>query len=93
MNTTDLFSKAVLIKELGMFLVQISFEYQMNNRTECDCLQLQAFIQDRWNQFSAISGVCVKVIPDCSQIEGYEIILHLENDPLVLVSACFNLSH
>lgn len=92
MKTSDLFSMAVIVKDLGIVLVAVANSAENGCIFNINCINLQTVINEFWNRYSLISGLEFNVIPDCSQVEGYEIIVHRIDDPHILLSVNFNLS-
>lgn len=92
MNATNLFSMSVIAKDLGLVLVAVSNGLQNAGITYVNCISLKNAINVYWDRYSLIEGIEVDVIPDCSQVEGYEILVHRIDDPHILLSINYNLS-
>lgn len=91
MNTHTLFSKSVLLRELGLILTHVSFELDQHNVESIDTERLKNLLQERWNESSIGPGVEVHVILTDSYREIYVIGLHLKDDPLPLVDMAVSL--
>jgi hypothetical protein len=92
MKTCNLFSLAVICKDLGIIMVHLMNSLQSEGIYELDCNKLRELLVIYWQRNSLISGIDFYVVRDESQVEGYEIVLHLKDSPLVLMSVNFNLS-
>ena len=92
MNTHNLYSKAVLLRELGLILTHVSFELDQRNVEVIDQERLKCLLQERWDKSSIVSGVEVHVVLTDSYREIYVIGVHLQNDPLPLVDMAVSLS-
>lgn len=92
MKTTELFSMAVLCKDLGIVLVHFVTIMQNECINNIDAGYLSTWLNANWESYSLIRNVEFYVIRDESQVEGYEIVMHLKNNPHVLMSVNFNLS-
>ena len=92
MKTTELFSMAVIVKDLGLVLVRLSSILQNECVSDIDVLWLETWLSENWGNYSLLRGLQFSVIPDCTQVEGYEILVHRVADPHILLSVNFNLS-
>lgn len=92
MNTHNLFSKSVLLRELGLIFTHVAFELDQNNIEVVDCECLKKRLQERWDKSSVVSGVEVHVILTNSYREVYAIGVHLKNDPLPLIDITVSLN-
>lgn len=92
MKTSELFSMAVIVKDLGLVLVRLSSILQNECISNVDVLWLETWLSENWDNYSLLRGLQFNVIPDMSQVEGYEILVHRIGDPHILVSVNFNLS-
>ena len=92
MNTHNLFSKSVLLRELGLILTHVSFELDQRNIEIVDTERLRCLLQERWDKSSIVSGVEVHVVLTDSYREIYVIGVHLQNDPLPLVDMAVSLN-
>lgn len=92
MNTHNLFSKSVLLRELGLILTHVSFELDQRNVETIDTECLRNLLQARWNESSVVSGVEVHVILTDSCREVYAIGVHLKDDPLPLIDMAVSLN-
>lgn len=92
MKTSDVFSLAVIIKDLGVVMVAAINSAQSIGIHEFESSSLESIINQYWERYSLLSGLEFNVIPDMSQVEGYEILVHKIGDPHILVSVNFNLS-
>lgn len=92
MRTQDLFSMAVIVKDLGNVMVAVMNSLQNACINEVDCIHFKTIINDYWERYSLIEGLEIDIVRDESQVEGYEILVHRIDDPHILVSVNFNLS-
>lgn len=92
MNARNLFSKAVLLRELGLILTHVSFELDQNNVEIIDQERLKCLLQERWDKSSIVSGIEVHVVLTDSYREIYVIGVHLKDDPLPLVDMAVSLN-
>jgi len=92
MNTHTLFSKSVLLRELGLILTHVSFELDQRNVEVIDTERLRSILQERWDKSSIVSGVEVHVVLTDSYREIYVIGVHLKDDPLPLVDMTVSLN-
>lgn len=92
MNTHNLFSKSVLLRELGLILTHVSFELNQRNIEIIDTERLKNLLQERWDKSSIVSGVEIHVISCNTCNELYSIALHLKYDPTPLVEMELSLS-
>ena len=92
MNTHNLLSKSILLRELGLILAHVSFELDQRNVETIDTERLRDLLQARWNESSNVSGVEVHVVLASSYREVYVIGVHLKDDPLPLIDVAVSLS-
>lgn len=92
MNAHNLFSKSVLLRELGLILTHVSFELDQSNVEIIDQERLRCLLQERWDKSSIISGVEVHVVLTDFYREIYVISVHLKDDPLPLVDMAVSLN-
>lgn len=92
MNTHNLFSKSILLRELGLILAHVSFELDQHNVEIIDTERLRTILQERWDKSSIVSGIEVHVVLTDSYREIYVIGVHLKDDPLPLVDMAVSLN-
>lgn len=91
MKTMDWTSKAILLKNLSMILLQVCFELELANTVKILPYELKNLLQSRWNAVSGIVNVTIEVYEsslDC----GYMCVeLHITDNPIVLASISIQL--
>ena len=92
MNTHNLFSKSVLLRELGLILTHVGFELDQRKVDIIDTEGLRYLLQERWDKSSVLSGVEVHVVLTNSYRGIYVVGVHLKNDPLPLVDVTISLN-
>lgn len=92
MNTHNLFSKAVLFRELGLILTHVSFELDQHNVEIVDVDRLKVLLQERWDKSSIVSGVEIHVVLTDTYRQIYVIGVHLKNDPMPLIDMAVSLN-
>lgn len=85
MKSENLFSKAVLAKDLGALLLHAAVLFENKNTESFDYHYIEVVINDLWHKFSMIRGVIVKVTSYGELVEGVLISIYVKNNPLPLI--------
>ena len=91
MDTIDWSSKAILIKNLGMILLQVCFELDCKKVGSVDYWTFKKLLQSRWDSAATINNVVIEVYRDASCSGFINIELHLSENPEVLVSINYHI--
>ena len=85
MKTLDLFSKAVLAKDLGTLLLHAAVLFENKNTESFDCGYIEVIVNDLWHQFSMVRDVTIKVTFSGELIDDMRFSVYVKNNPLPLV--------
>ncbi len=91
MDTENLLSKAIVVKELSLALTAAAFEVDSLNIKEIDCRSIAHMINERIRKSSLILNIEVSVYAECAQRDEYEFVIRLKNDPIPLAAICLTL--
>jgi hypothetical protein len=91
MNTQNLFSACLILKDLSMVLLHVSFVIDQKNIRTLDAVQLKSLIDEYWTKSSSIVGVDIQIYPDWTNSNMFTVSANVSTNPMAVISIDFHL--